>query len=292
MQEQDTRSDQAPEALTLTLTLLRARGHEALGRSRAGQQWQGHLPQDLQLETGSKVKLHFETIGAKQVQITATPARTWRRSTSTRREQMIVNPHDNLATYTATVLNGNAKSDPAGPVTVHFHAPDMLVSPLAAVSGQSAVSPAHRRCQRGSGRDREAPVGCSQRAPAQLDRHGGKQRAPGRDFAGRSSGRRSRARSCVARAACFQSTTDDRPAIAYPLDPSGSGSGAILVDPRRAAPPDIFLTVVPVDVPLLPRSKRRRPPMSRTSTCSSNSPTGAISRGTRAACWRSPIRSP
>ncbi len=89
--------------------------------------------------------LHFETAGAKQVRVTATPDEgeaTDLDPVDLAEEgtgSQVVDPGDKLTRYTAIALNGEAKSETAGPVTVHFHGADESVSPLAKVSGPASA---------------------------------------------------------------------------------------------------------------------------------------------------------
>jgi hypothetical protein len=92
-----------------------------------------HPPHDLQVATGHKVKLHWETAGAKQVVITATPRGASPeeldpQDASSGQGELVVDPGGKPTTYSIVAVNGQARSKKAGPVSVEFHAKDEAVS--------------------------------------------------------------------------------------------------------------------------------------------------------------------
>ena len=129
-------------ALELTLNLGSAIAVTRLwGDPEPDEDGKDHPPQDLQLAAGTRVKLHFETVGAKQVVVKVSPDQgdasdldpvdLAEDGTGT----LVVDPKDQPTSYTAVAVNGEVKSDPMGPVTVHFHDADEAVSTIATVSG-------------------------------------------------------------------------------------------------------------------------------------------------------------
>jgi hypothetical protein len=133
--------------VSLTLTLTPSIAVTAFsGDPEPDEDGKDHPPQDLQLATGTKVKLHFTAVGAKQVQITSTPDGG---SAATLdpvdldgdgKGTQVVDPADQLTLFTAVALNGDSKSEPAGPVTVHFHPPEQTVSALVTLSSGGYAS--------------------------------------------------------------------------------------------------------------------------------------------------------
>jgi hypothetical protein len=210
-----------------------------------------HLSRDLQLAEGTKIKLHFETAGATQVRITATPDGESASALApvdvdeTGTGTLIVDPADKLTLYTAEALNGDVAGAPEGPVTVHFHPAEKIVSPLVDINGLGASALLNIRDASGAfGTDGTLRCGAHDGVQLEWTVTGAKSAHLSATSLVKKPGTAPETKGTAAHVSDDQLLTSG---LDLSLDAEGSGSGTVVVDPGPTGATEYTLNVEPAD---------------------------------------------